>query len=87
MRLVACDIETRDGRGASYEYWRPDFRIFSMSLAWRDDAGQIVHWFSTDSLKIAQQLLKLSQEQARLIIHNLSFSTMQVVPNSTWSLC
>ncbi len=71
--IVAIDIETRDTRGASFEYHRPDFCVFSLSCAWRDESGEIVHWFSTDSTKIAQKLLSLSRAQTPLTAHNLSF--------------
>ena len=71
--IVAIDIETCDDRGASFEYFRPDFRVFSLSCAWRDADGNIVHWFSTDATKIVQKLWALARSGDELVAHNLSF--------------
>lgn len=73
MRIYAIDIETADNRSASFEYYRKDFRIFSLSLAWRNGLGQIEQWFSTDAQRIAGKLLSLSKEQAPLVAHNAGF--------------
>lgn len=71
--IVAIDFETLDSRGASFEYFRRDFRVFSMSCCWRSPEGALTYWFSTDPLKISQKLVALSQTQDRIVVQNLGF--------------
>ena len=70
--VVALDFETMDNRGSSFEYFREDFRVFSLSLAWRED-GDIKHWFDTRPGAIVRKLKELSDTQAPVIVHNLQF--------------
>lgn len=72
-QLVAIDVETMDTRGASFEYFRRDFRVFSLSCCWRDESGELQYWFSTDLQKIGQKLYSLAKSGTKIIAHNLSF--------------
>jgi hypothetical protein len=73
---VGLDYETSDSRGASFEYFRKDFQVFSLSLAWRDQTkrkGTIQHFFSTDPIEICKALQILHNQQNPLVVHNMSF--------------
>ncbi len=70
--VVALDIETSAGGHASFEYWRRDFKVDSLSCAWLVD-GQLQHWYSADSLKIAQKVAALSRANTPIVVHNLDF--------------
>lgn len=72
MKLVALDIETSDSRGASLEYFRRDFKVDSLSLAWHE-GEEIKHWFSENPMQITQMLAILAQKQTPIIVHNLAF--------------
>ena len=70
--IVSIDFETSDSRGASFQYFRNDFKIFSLSCCWRDDKG-VNYWFSTDSNRIAQKLASLARDNHLIIAHNLGY--------------
>jgi len=71
--IVAIDIETRDSRGASFEYFRRDFEIFSLSCAWREKDGEVKQWFSANSKNIKSKLKELAISGIPLVAHNISF--------------
>ena len=72
--IVAIDYETKDSRGASFQYFRRDFDIFSLSCCWRDpETNDIKHWFSTDRNRIAQKLATLAREGHQIVAHNLPY--------------
>lgn len=71
--IVALDYETIDGRGASFEYFRKDFRILSLSLTWRNEAGDLESWFSTRQLTIHDKLRWLADNQIPVVVHSFSF--------------
>ena len=71
--IVHIDYETCDSHGASFEYFRKDFKVFSLSCAWRDVDGTIKQWFSTNQLRIKQKLLTLNRNQDQIVAHNLPY--------------
>lgn len=72
--IVAIDYETCDSRGASFEFFRKDFRVFSLSCCWRDPkTNEPKTWFSVDRFKIAQKLKQLETSGAKIVAHNLPF--------------
>ena len=71
---ICIDYETKDSRGASFEYYRNDFRIFSLSCCWRDPkTREPKFWFSTDPMRIAQKLASMARTQVPVIAHNLGY--------------
>lgn len=74
-KLIALDFETRDNRGASLDYYRDDFEIWSVSAAWRGPDGAIEHFFTVDGPTIARFLKRLSDLQTKVVVHNLMFET------------
>jgi len=71
---VCIDYETKDSHGASFQYFRKDFSIFSLSCCWRDPkTKEPVFWFSTDPTRIAQKLASLARSQVPIIAHNLAY--------------
>lgn len=72
--IVCIDFETEDSRGASFEYFRDDFKISSLSCAWRDKfTGQVNHWFSTRPDAIRHQLGRLAAGQFYIVAQNLPY--------------
>ena len=71
--IVFIDYETRDSRGASFESFREDFRVFSLSSAWRDENGDVKHWFDTRPNAIKSYLEWLDKHQIPVVVHNLQF--------------
>ena len=71
--IVAIDYETCDDRGASFEFFRSDFRVFSLSCAWRDDHGELKQWFSKDPERIRHKLVDLALHKHQIVAHNLPF--------------
>ncbi len=72
--LISIDYETKDSRGASFEYFRKDFTIFSLSCCWRDPkTKEPQFWFSTDPMRIAQKLASMARTQVPVIAHNLPY--------------
>ena len=71
--LVAIDYETADIRGASFEYFREDFRIFSLSCCWRGPDGKLQYWFSTKEKSIRLKLEELAREKHQIVAHNLPY--------------
>ena len=71
--IVAIDYETSDSRGASFQYFRKDFKIFSLSCCWRNASGEIVYWFGTRSDAIAQKLAQLARDRVLIVAHNLPY--------------
>lgn len=76
--LVSLDFETNDSRGASFETYRKDFYVSSLSLAWRDVSGNIKQQYSDKPETINQMLTSLHFSQAPIIAHNIAYE-MQVV--------
>ena len=72
--LVCIDYETKDSRGASFEYFRKDFKVFALSCAWRDaESGEIVQWFSTNNAKIRQRLADFAYKGVKIVAHNIGY--------------
>lgn len=72
--IVAIDYETMDDRGASFEYFRKDFRVFSLSCAFRDPGnGEIITWFSNNPTKIVAKLADLARAKHQIVAHNLPY--------------
>lgn len=71
--VMALDYETIDSRGASFEYFRKDFMIYSMALSWRDDSGEMKQWFSKNQGEIYRKLVELNKTQVPLVVHNRQF--------------
>ena len=71
--LIALDYETKDDNGASINYHRDDFRIWSLSAAWRCQDGSIRHFFTVDGPTITRFLKRLSALQTKVVVHNLMF--------------
>lgn len=70
--LIALDIETSSDRGSDFEIWRSDFKIDSVSLAFRENT-HIVHWYSVDPDQIRSKIAELHRDQTPLVVHNLQF--------------
>jgi hypothetical protein len=58
---------------ASFEYFRPDFQLFSLSLCWRDDQGKTHHWFDTRPSRIEAKIMELTESQDQIVCHNIGF--------------
>lgn len=71
--VIALDYETVDSRGASFEYFRSDFRLLSLSLTWRNAAGELESWFGTRQAAIYEKLKWLSDTQIPVVVHNFQF--------------
>lgn len=72
--IVSIDYETKDSRGASFQYFRRDFDIFSLSCCWRDSkTNEPKFWFSTDRSRIAQKLASLARNKDQIVAHNLPY--------------
>lgn len=71
--VIALDYETIDSRGASFEYFRDDFRLLSLSLTWRNAQGELESWFDTNQKAIYDKLKWLSDTQIPVIAHNFQF--------------
>ncbi len=67
--LVALDLETSDSRGASFEIFRDDFKVDSMSLFY----GNGIQWYSDKPLDILDKLRELSEMQTGIVVHNKQF--------------
>ena len=72
MAVVVIDYETKDSRGASFEYFRKDFEVFSLSAAYRD-GSEIKTEFLTCPDEIRAYLVKLAKEKSPIVAHNLHF--------------
>ncbi len=82
--ITAIDYETRDARGASFEIFRADFRVFSLSCAWYDETGSIRTWFSTSPYSIRYKLEELARNKTKITAHNLPYElsvTAQCYPD------
>ena len=72
--LVAIDYETKDSNGASFQYFKRDFQIFSLSCCWRDPkTNEPTFWFSNDRNRIAQKLASLARNKDQIVAHNLGY--------------
>jgi len=71
--LIALDYETKTPQGASVDYYRDDFEVWSLSAAWRDINGRIVHFFTCDAREIEVFLKRVSDLQIKVVVHNLMF--------------
>jgi len=70
---IVLDIETVNAEGvADFRWWRPGFRILSLALAWKDGAS-VRTWFTMDPVKIDAAILRLAEQNRRLVVHNLAF--------------
>lgn len=79
--LVVLDYETADNRGASVEFWRPDFRAISCAISW--DGGS---YYITGELSIELLLRHLVDYENPIVAHNISFEmgvTMARFPGIT----
>jgi len=79
--VIALDYETVDSRGASFEYFRKDFRLLSLSLTWRNEKGELESWFDTRQGAIRDKLKWLTDTQIPVVCHNFQFEY-----GVTWSL-
>ena len=72
--VVAIDFETSDSRGASYQFFRKDFKIFSVAISWRSPTTNLIESYFTLSPGGIRSLLKfLSESQHKVIAHNLPY--------------
>ena len=73
MNVVVIDYETKDSRGASFEYYRKDFEVFSLSAAYRDAQGEIITDFLTEPQEINDYLVALAKARTPIVAFNLPF--------------
>ena len=66
--IVSMDLET-----SGLRYWEKDFKILSMSLAWRDSNQSIKYAFYSDLSDIKDVLEQMGQEQCTVVVFNMSF--------------
>lgn len=71
--IVALDFETKDSNGASLNYYRDDFEVWSLSATWRGPQGSLAHFFSCNPNQIKRFLTRLNELQTPLVVHNLMF--------------
>lgn len=72
-KIIALDYETVDSRGASFEYFRKDFKLLSLSLTWRNEQGELESWFDTRPSEMYEKLKWLSDTQIPVVVHNFQF--------------
>ncbi len=70
--MISLDIETSCNGKAEYRYWRPGFKIDSVAISWRTEAG-IQSWFSNTPQGIDGMIRRLAETGKPLLVHNLSF--------------
>lgn len=71
--VMAFDFETADSRGASVEFWRPDFRALSCAFSWVSADGELKRAYRVEEHSIAAYLRKLARDQIPLVAHNLQY--------------
>ncbi len=70
---MSLDFETADSRGASTEYYRPDFRILSAAVSWRSESGDLHSLFLEGEPEVNTLVSFLSLNQTKVVVHNLQF--------------
>lgn len=86
--MIALDLETSCRGESEYRVWRDGFKIDSISLSWRDEAGQVVSWYSDEAGKIDAMIRRLAETQKPLVVHNLAFEMcvfMKLYPGLTFN--
>lgn len=72
--IIAIDYETADDRGASYQFFRKDFRIFSVSTTWRNPSNnEMESYFTNKQDEIKELLTFLSTSGHKIVAHNLPY--------------
>lgn len=89
-KIVCLDFETCDDRGASLDYYREDFRVWSLAASWRNQAGEIESFFTADDKTIRAFMKRLHDTQVPVVVQNLMFEwgcTMAKFPdlNINWA--
>lgn len=71
--VIAIDFETADSKGASVDFWKPDFRALSCAFSWVSSEGELKRAYREGEEKVAAYLRKLAKDQIPLVAHNLQF--------------
>lgn len=71
--VMAFDFETADSKGASVDFWKPDFRAESCAFSWVTGDGEIKRSYREGEQKIAAYLRKLARDNVPMVAHNLQF--------------
>lgn len=72
-KAIVVDYETADSRGASLQYWRPDFKVLSMSASWVTPSGEVKSIYREGEEQISQVLRKFAGDKIPLVAHNAAF--------------
>lgn len=71
--VMAFDFETADSKGASVDFWKPDFRATSCAFSWISADGELKRAYREDEKNIAAYLRKLARDRIPLVAHNLQY--------------
>lgn len=71
---IALDYETEiPGKGGSVEYYRRDFRVASIALAWTLDGINYTSEFLQGETAVKSVLTELQERNFPIVVHNLMF--------------
>lgn len=70
--LIALDFETSRNNLPSVEFYRPDFQVDSVAIAWRED-GQVKSYFCEGEPKIRKLLERIKALDVPVTCHNIQF--------------
>ncbi len=72
VELVVVDYETKSSVGASFETFRHDFSVFSLSCAWYV-GKEIKTFFTAAPMNIRMTLSELARRNIKIVAHNLPY--------------
>lgn len=73
-KIVSLDFETVErGKGASLDYYKDQFYIYSLAASWRNQAGEIKSFFTANERTIRAFMKRLHDTQVPVVVQNLMF--------------
>ena len=73
-KLICLDFETALVDGTpSVDFYRPDFRVISCALSWRDQNNNLKSLYYDSEDSIRQTLERLEKNNTGIVCHNLAF--------------